>query len=95
MELVEVICNAHFSDTRIGAVSRKQVLKIPLQIAKELQSLDLVTIKNPPAAVLQASSQIEEKRDGGAEPLQSSQEARASISETLRLSRRGKPKRAG
>jgi hypothetical protein len=50
MELIEVICNAHFEDTRIGAVSRKQVVRVPVHVAKELASLNLVTIKNPSAS---------------------------------------------
>lgn len=95
MELVDVVCNAHFSDTRIGAVSRKQVVKVPLHIAKELASLDLVTIRNPLPAVLPAKPQIEQAADGGAEPQPSLQVAQVSTSETETPLRRGRPKKAG
>jgi hypothetical protein len=93
MELVDVVCNAHFSDTRIGAVSRKQVIKVPAHIAKELASLDLVTIRNPIPAVLQARPQIVPQLDGGAEPHISLQVDQVSISQTPRSSRRGRPKK--
>jgi hypothetical protein len=95
MELVDVVCNAHFSDTRIGAVSRKQVIKVPAHIAKELASLDLVTIRNPIPAVLQARPQIVPQLDGGAEPPQSLQEDQVSTDEMPKSSRRGRPRKVG
>lgn len=90
MELVEVICKAHFEDTRIGAVSRKQVVRVPVHVAKELASLDLVTIKDPLPAVSQARPQIEAALDGGEEPPMSVPEAQVSISEMPKPSRRGR-----
>jgi hypothetical protein len=95
MELVDVVCNAHFTDTRIGAVSRKQIIKLPVHIAKDLASLDLVTIRDPIPAVLQARPQIAQKPDGGAEPPQSLQEDQVSTDETPKPSRRGRPRKAG
>lgn len=92
MELVNVICNAHFTDTRIGAVSRKQIVKIPVHIAKDLESLNLVTIRDPLPAVLQARPQIEPQLDGGAEPRVSLQVDQVSINQTPRLFRRGRKK---
>lgn len=90
MELIEVICKAHFEDTRIGAVSRKQVVRVPIHVAKELASLDLVTIKDPLPAVSQARPQIEAALDGGEEPPMSVPEAQVSISEMPKPSRRGR-----
>lgn len=90
MELIEVICKAHFEDTRIGAVSRKQVVRVPVHVAKELASLDLVTIKDPLPAVSQARPQIEAALDGGEEPPMSVPEAQVSMSEMPKPSRRGR-----
>lgn len=90
MELIEVICKAHFEDTRIGAVSRKQVVRVPIHVAKELASLDLVTIKDPLPAVSQAKPQIEAALDGGEEPPMSVPEAQVSMSEMPKPSRRGR-----
>jgi hypothetical protein len=95
MELVDVVCNAHFSDTRIGAVSRKQIIKLPVHIAKDLASLDLVTIRDPLPAVLRARPQIVPQVDGGAEPLVSLQVDQVSISKTPRQLRRGRPRKGG
>lgn len=50
MELVEVVATAHFTDTRIGAVSRKQRIRIARPLAEELASLGLVTFLHPTAA---------------------------------------------
>lgn len=60
MEKVEVMATSHFTDTRIGGVSRKQRLFIPAHIAEELHSIGLVeypnaqatATKNPPIAAL-------------------------------------------
>lgn len=60
MEKVEVIATSHFTDTRIGGVSRKQRLFIPAHIAEELHSIGLVqypntqatATRNPPTALL-------------------------------------------
>lgn len=90
MELIEVICKAHFEDTRIGAVSRKQLVRVPIHVAKELASLDLVTIKDPLPAVSQVKPQIEAALDGGEEPPMSLPEAQVSISEMPKPSRRGR-----
>lgn len=49
MEKVEVISTSHFTDTRIGGVSRKQRLFVPAHIAEELHSLGLVEYPNAQA----------------------------------------------
>jgi hypothetical protein len=46
MEKVEVVATSHFTDTRIGGVSRKQRLFIPAHIAEELHSIGLVEYPN-------------------------------------------------
>lgn len=49
MEKVEVVATSHFTDTRIGGVSRKQRLFIPAHIAEELHSIGLVEYPNAQA----------------------------------------------
>ena len=50
MEIIDVVASAHFTDTRIGAVSRKQRIRIARPLAEELASLGLVTFLHPTAA---------------------------------------------
>ncbi len=47
MEIVDVVALAHFEDSRVGGVSRKQRLRVALPIAEQLQSLNLVKILTP------------------------------------------------
>lgn len=49
MEKVEVVATSHFSDSRIGSVSRKQRLFIPVQVAEDLHSIGLVQYPNSQA----------------------------------------------
>jgi len=91
MELVSVICKAHFEDTRIGAVSRKQVVRVPVHVAQELASLDLVEIRDPLPAVSQ--KRPEPEVDGGVEPHISSLAEEVFPTETVSLSRRGRRKK--
>lgn len=59
MEIVEVISLAHFADTRIGAVSRKQRLRLPIQLAEEMEMLGLVAPINPkPATAKETQSTV-------------------------------------
>lgn len=55
MELIEVVALAHFSDTRVGSVSRKQRMKLPLPLVEQLEELGLVQRANPQAASANAS----------------------------------------
>lgn len=50
-EIVDVTILAHFTDTRIGSVSRKQRIKLPILIAEEFESIGLVQIENPQKTV--------------------------------------------
>lgn len=50
MEIVDVIATAHFSDTRVGAVSRKQKIRIAAHLAEELFGLGLIQHANPTQA---------------------------------------------
>lgn len=50
MEIIDVVASAHFTDTRIGAVSRKQRIRIARPLAEELARLGLVTFLHPTAA---------------------------------------------
>lgn len=65
MEKVEVVATSHFTDTRIGGVSRKQRLFIPAHIAEELHSIGLVEYPNG-QATQQRNPQIGLLADGGA-----------------------------
>jgi hypothetical protein len=47
MELIEVVALQHFADSRIGSVTRKQRLKLPIGLAEQLESAGCVEILNP------------------------------------------------
>lgn len=49
--MVEIIALAHFSDSVMGSVTRKQKRQVPVAVAQRLERLGLVKITNPqPAA---------------------------------------------
>ncbi len=90
MELVDVIATAHFSDTRIGALSRKQRTSVPKHVAEELVKLGVVQYVNPPATVAQEPAQTAPAVDGE-EPLSvSSPVDQVSTRKTRKQSRRDK-----
>jgi hypothetical protein len=93
MELIEVIANSHFEDSRIGAVSRKQRLRIGKQLAEHLVSLGLVDYVNPPQAVVYENPKIEPEVVGGDEPSMSLPPERVLPEKTATLFRRGRPKK--
>jgi len=64
MEKVEVVATSHFSDSRIGSVSRKQRLFIPVQVAEDLHSIGLVQYPNNQATA-KKNPQIGLLADGG------------------------------
>lgn len=47
MELIEVVALQHFADSRIGSISNKQRLKLPIGLAEQLESVGCVEILNP------------------------------------------------
>ena len=65
MEKVEVVATSHFSDSRIGSVSRKQRLLIPVQVAEDLHSIGLVEYANPNSATAKRNPPIGLLADGG------------------------------
>lgn len=65
MDLVDVISKAHFTDTRIGGVSRKQRLRMQIDIAEQLQSMGLVEIIDPQPTTAKKSQQTEPLGAGG------------------------------
>lgn len=67
MEIVDVIATAHFSDTRVGAVSRKQRIRLAAPLAEELFGLGLIQYANPPMAAPQNPPPTEALADGGDE----------------------------
>jgi hypothetical protein len=66
-EVVDVISLAHFSDTRIGAVSRKQRLRLPIQLAEEMEMLGLVAPVNPKPTTAKETQSTEALGGGGGE----------------------------
>lgn len=67
MEIVDVISLAHFADTRIGAVSRKQRLRLPIQLAEEMEMLGLVAPVNPKSTTATKTQSTEALGGGGGE----------------------------
>jgi len=80
MELVEVVATAHFTNTRIGAVSRKQRLRLPVMLAEELESLSLVKTLNPHSTTAADPRQTAPQVVGGGESSASSPADQASQS---------------
>jgi len=93
MELIEVIALAHFEDTRIGAVTTKQRMRVTAAIAKQLHDLELVAYVNPPKAVVASPVKTEVAQDGGDKPFASLPQAQALEEPIVSVSRRGRPSR--
>ncbi len=66
MELIEVLALQHFADSRIGSVTRKQRLKLPIGLAEQLESAGCVEILNPRRTVRTMPSASETTDAGGA-----------------------------
>lgn len=49
MEFVDVVALAHFADSRVGSVTRKQRIQIGRADAERLEVMGLVTIQSPKA----------------------------------------------
>jgi hypothetical protein len=95
MQLIEVISRAHFEDTRIGSVTRKQRLRISADLADHLYGMGLIDYVNPPQAVVIESPKTEATDLGGDAPQSLSQPEPASQSETVKVFRRGRRKKTG
>jgi hypothetical protein len=95
MELVEVIAIAHFEDSRIGALSRKQRTKIPLPVAEQLVDMGLVAYVNPPVAVAQENPLTDPQQDGVEQLSESSQAEQVSPKQTRKYTRRNKEQTDG
>jgi hypothetical protein len=94
-EIVDVIAKAHFFDERIGAVGRKQRLRIPKSVAEYLVNLEMVDYVNPPMVAPQEVQSIEPVENGVEQPSAVSQPAQVLPEQTATPSRRGKRKKAG
>lgn len=94
-EIVDVIAKAHFFDERIGAVGRKQRLRIPKQVAEFLVNLDMVDYVNPPMVAPQEIQSTEPAESGVEQPFAVSQPAQVLPEQTATQSRRGRRKKAG
>jgi hypothetical protein len=66
MELIEVVALQHFADSRIGSVTRKQRLKLPIGLAEQLESAGCVEILNPRMTVRTMPPASETTGAGGA-----------------------------
>jgi hypothetical protein len=96
MELVDCVARSDFYDTRAGDVIRKQRLRLPRNVAEQLETIRLVTIVHVPMraapkipALLQplTSGPTESHASSAADPLL--------LKKTARRSRKGKPKTDG
>lgn len=85
MEIIEVVALAHFADTRVGSVSRKQKLRLPPMIAEQLEEMGLVARVNPPQATPTTPPSIAPQVAGGGESLASLPAAPASTAPTANL----------
>lgn len=86
MDKVEVIAQAHFMDTNIGAVSRKQRLFLTPENAARLAERKLVRYVDPQPAVATVPASTVPPGDGGGEPSASLPADPASQTETANLS---------
>lgn len=84
MEMIEVVALAHFTDTRVGSASRKQKLRLPLDLAEQLESIGLVQRINPTAATASAPQSTAPQDVGGGESPASLPAAPASQPKTVR-----------
>ena len=94
-EIVDVIAKAHFFDERIGAVGRKQRLRIPKQVAEYLVGLDMVDYVNPTVVAPQEIQSTEPVENGVEQPSVALQPDPVSQEQTATSSRRSKRKKAG
>ena len=95
MEIVEVISLAHFEDSRIGALSRKQRIKIPLNVAKQLIDMGLVAYVNPTAAVAEMHPSTDPQQDGVEQLSQSLQADQVLPKQTRKYVRKNKEQKDG
>ena len=95
MEIVEVIALAHFEDSRVGALSRKQRMKIALPIAEQLVNMGLVAYVNPPVAVAQENPLTDPQQNGVEQLSESSQAEQVSPKQTRKYTRRNKEQTVG
>jgi hypothetical protein len=95
MQLIEVISLAHFEDTRIGSVTRKQRLRISADLADHLYGMGLIQYANPQQAVVIESPKTEPVHLGGDAPQSLSQPEPVSQSETVKVFRRGRRSKMG
>jgi hypothetical protein len=92
--LIEVIARSHFSDTRIGTITRKMRVRIPENIAADLESLNLVTRVNPPPKKENFPIATPEPAGADQSPVLSPA-APALPNQTATSRRRGRPRKNG
>ena len=95
MEMVEIISLAHFEDSRIGALSRKQKIRIAAPIAKQLVDMGLVAYVNPTVAVAQENPSTDPQQDGVEQLSQSLQADQVSPKQTRKYVRKNKEQKDG
>jgi hypothetical protein len=95
MEIVDIIAKAHFEDSRLGAVARKQRMRVARPLAEYLVSLGLVDFVDPTQAVVTQSPKTEPESLGGDEPQPLSLPDQALPDTTATVSRRGRKRKAG
>lgn len=90
MELIDVIARVHFENPKTGSVSRKQRLRIGIQLATYLADLGLVDFLNPPQAVVREYTKTGPESLGRDEPSTLLQPDQVLPEATVKLSRRGR-----
>lgn len=94
-EIVDIIAKAHFFDPRVGAVGRKQRLRVPKEVAEHLVNLEMADYVNPPKVAPQEIQSTDPVESGVEQPSVASQPDQASPEQTAIPSRRGRRKKAG
>lgn len=94
-EIVDVIAKAHFFDDRIGAIGRKQRLRIPKALAEYLVSIDMVDLVNPSVVATQENPSTGLVESGVEQPSAALPQAPALPEKIVTTSRRNKKKTTG
>lgn len=94
-EIVDVIAKAHFFDERIGAIGRKQRLRIPKALAEYLVSIDMVDLVNPSVVVTKEIPSIGLEESGVEQPSAALPQAQALPEKIVTISRKSRKKTTG
>lgn len=94
-EIIDVIAKAHFFDDRIGAVGRKQRLRIPKALAEYLVSIDMVDLVNPSVVATKEIPSIGLEESGVEQSSVALPQAQVLPEKIVTISRRSRKKTTG